>query len=97
MLERTSLDDLFGNFLFGPVDFKHYGEQIKKLQISGALTAFNSALTSIQFALGLFILSRNFYWRFIIVKGQLQKISASFWIPLFLIFLGKHIESSIII
>ena len=60
---------LFGNFLFGPVDFKNYGKQNQKLQISGALSVFNFVLTCIQLALGLFILSRNYYWRFIFVKG----------------------------
>ena len=57
---------LFGNFLFGPVDLK---EQNKKLQVSGASSILNFLLACVQLALGLFILSRNYYWRFIFVKG----------------------------
>ena len=60
------LQGLFGIYLFGPVD----GIRTGKMSVSKSLTLTNFIISLLQQGASVFILSRNFAWRFLMESGM---------------------------
>ena len=65
------LQGIFGVYLYGPVDgIEGIRRKDKKMAISSSLTVVNFILCLLQEIVAIFILSRNFSWKFLFESGK---------------------------